>query len=40
MTTLFDYIKCIFLDNEFSCENCDFKDNICLEQFYKKYGKV
>jgi hypothetical protein len=40
MTTLFDYVKCTFLDDEWTCDECIFKLNgTCTEQFYKKYGR-
>jgi hypothetical protein len=32
--------KCLFLDNEFTCDDCDMrKAGVCEEAFYKKYGR-
>ena len=32
-------IKCIFLLNIETCDECDFKDGVCDEHFFKRYGR-
>ena len=40
MITLFNFFKCIFIEDDWSCLDCYFKDKICDNQFYNKYGRL